>query len=40
LDMKESNTALTLSHVAAKQELASLINMIQLPNHSKKAKVA
>ena len=32
LDMKESKTALTLSHVAAKQELASLMNMIQLPN--------
>ena len=31
LDMKESNTSLTLSHVAAKQELISLIEMIQLP---------
>lgn len=40
LDMKESNTALTLSHVAAKQELASLMNMIQLPNTQPRAKVA
>lgn len=40
LDMKESNTALTLSHVAAKQELASLMNMIQLPNQARKTKVA
>lgn len=40
LDMKESNTALTLSHIAAKQELASLMNMIQLPNHSQRTKVA
>lgn len=40
LDMKESNTALTLSHVAAKQELASLMNMIQLPSHSRAARVA
>ncbi len=40
LDMKESNTVLTLSHVAAKQELASLMNMIQLPNQTRKAKVA
>ena len=31
LDMKETNTSLTLSHVAAKQELISLIEMIQLP---------
>jgi chromosome partitioning protein len=36
LDMKESNTALTLSHIAAKQELASLMNMIKLPNTQKK----
>jgi len=40
LDMKETNTALTLSHVAAKQELASLMNMIQLPNTLRKAKAA
>lgn len=40
LDMKESNTVLTLSHVAAKQELATLINMIQLPNQARKTKVA
>jgi chromosome partitioning protein len=40
LDMKESNTALTLSHIAAKQELVSLMNMIQLPNHSRAARVA
>lgn len=40
LDMKETNTALTLSHVAAKQELASLMALIQLPNSVKRAKVA
>lgn len=40
LDMKQSNTALTLSHIAAKQELASLIKMIQLPPHVVKARVA
>lgn len=40
LDMKETNTALTLSHVAAKQELASLISMIQLPGKVSKATVA
>ncbi len=40
LDMKETNTAMTLSHVAAKQELSSLIGMIQLPNTGLKAKVA
>ncbi|MCE3230420.1 MAG: ATPase [Alphaproteobacteria bacterium] len=40
LDMKESNTALTLSHVAAKQELASLMAMVQLPYNALKARVA
>lgn len=40
LDMKETNTAMTLSHVAAKQELSSLMGMIQLPNTGVKAKVA
>jgi chromosome partitioning protein len=40
LDMKESNTVLTLSHVAAKQELASLISMIQLPHTGQRTKVA
>lgn len=40
LDMKESNTALTLSHIAAKQELASLMSMIQLPNTIQRSKVA
>ena len=40
LDMKETNTALTLSHVAAKQELASLISMIQLPGKALKTAVA
>lgn len=40
LDMKETNTPLTLSHIAAKQELAALINMIQLPSQAKKSRVA
>jgi len=40
LDMKETNTVMTLSHVAAKQELASLIGMIQLPEKVLKAKAS
>jgi len=40
LDLKESNTPLTLSHIAAKQELASLMGMIQLPNENRKPMVA
>lgn len=40
LDMRETNTALTLSHVAAKQELATLINMVQLPNNNRKNMTA
>lgn len=40
LDMKESKTSLTLSHITAKQELASLMSMIQLPHKVLKAKVA
>ena len=31
LDLRESNTPLSLSHIAAKQELATLIEAIQLP---------
>jgi chromosome partitioning protein len=31
LDLRESNTPLSLSHIAAKQELATLIEPIQLP---------
>ncbi len=34
LDMRESNTPLSLSHVAAKQELANLMDLIQLPANS------
>jgi chromosome partitioning protein len=37
LDLKESNTAVSLSHIAAKQELKTLIDMIQLPTAMKKA---
>jgi chromosome partitioning protein len=40
LDTKASNTALTLSHVAAKQELAVLMQLIHLPHHARKARVA
>ncbi|MBX9805433.1 MAG: division plane positioning ATPase MipZ [Alphaproteobacteria bacterium] len=39
LDMRETNTALTLSHVAAKQELATLMAMIELPS-LRKSKTA
>ena len=31
LDMKETNTPISLSHIAAKQELAQLLNLINLP---------
>ncbi len=31
LDMRENNLTMSLSHIAAKQELASLMEMIQLP---------
>lgn len=31
LDLRESNTPLSISHIAAKQELSALIEMIQLP---------
>lgn len=37
LDLKESNTNISLSHVAAKQELKTLIDSIQLPTAMKKA---
>lgn len=40
LDMKESGTPMTLSHVAAKQELASLLDMIDLPKHILERKSA
>ena len=40
LDMRESNTPLSLSHVAAKQELASLMNLIQLPANSSRKQSA
>jgi chromosome partitioning protein len=32
LDLEDSKTTVTLSHVAAKQELRNLIHMLQLPN--------
>lgn len=35
LDLRETETPLTLSHIAAKQELASLVSMIQLPTQTK-----
>ncbi len=36
LDMRENNMTMSMSHVAAKQELASLMQMIQLPKGQKK----
>lgn len=38
-DMRECNMPMTLSHVGAKQELAELIEMIQLPLSSKRKAV-
>lgn len=40
LDMKESHMPLSLSHIAAKQELASLIEMIQLPQQKFRSQTA
>jgi len=40
LDMRENNLAISLSHVAAKQELATLMEMIQLPTQSQRSKIA
>lgn len=40
LDLRKTNTPMTLSHVAAKQELSSLFEKIQLPLHLKKPQVA
>lgn len=37
LDLKETNMTVSLSHIAAKQELKSLIDMIELPTAIKKA---
>jgi chromosome partitioning protein len=37
LDLKESKTAISISHIAAKQELAALMKLIQLPTKVKKA---
>ncbi len=36
LDLKETNTSISMSHIAAKQELKSLIDVIQLPTHGMK----
>lgn len=38
LDMRENNMSMSISHVAAKQELSSLLNMIHLPQNVKGAK--
>ena len=40
LDMRENNLTISLSHVAAKQELATLMEMIQLPIQSQRSKIA
>lgn len=37
LDLKQTDTPMTLSHVSAKQELSNLLEMIQLPATRKKA---
>ena len=40
LDLRESNTTLSLSHIAAKQELATLMQAIQLPQQKQTSKLA
>ena len=40
LDMRENNVPLSLSHMAAKQELSSLMDVIQLPTQSNRPKIA
>lgn len=40
LDMRENNMTMNLSHIAARQELASLLEMIQLPQILKDQKRA
>lgn len=40
LDMRDSNIPMTLSHVAAKQELAVLLEMIQLPTTARQKRSA
>ncbi|RZI45838.1 ATPase [Candidatus Finniella inopinata] len=40
LDLKESNTALSLSHIAAKQELKTLMEAIQLPQQRQNSRIA
>jgi len=37
LDLRETETPMTLSHIAAKQELANLAQMLQLPSTQKQA---
>ncbi|CAO4842295.1 MAG: hypothetical protein CNLJKLNK_00769 [Holosporales bacterium] len=37
LDLSETRTSLSLSHIAAKQELTTLMEMIQIPGMQKKA---
>jgi chromosome partitioning protein len=36
LDLRESRVAMSLSHVAARQELNQLLEMIQIPKQKKK----
>ena len=40
LDLRESNTPLSLSHIAAKQELAALMEAIQLPQKKQNSRIA
>lgn len=39
LDLKETKTAMSLSHVAARQELNTLLSLIKIPNQEKKIAV-
>ena len=40
LDLRESNSPLSLSHIAAKQELAALMEAIQLPQKKQNSRIA
>lgn len=40
LDLKETRTAMSLSHIAARQELSQLLELIQIPKQQKKIAVS
>lgn len=40
LDLKETKTSMSLSHIAARQELTQLLDLIQIPKQNKKIAVS